>query len=106
MTSPSSAVEKLRQLLASTLRISVSDGRIFLGSFIGTDQLMNILLTDTEEFRTTTTDAAEDDENQTNTAGRFIGQVLVPWKIIRKIEVQESGQSARTRAAYGPMDYT
>ncbi|KIK66069.1 hypothetical protein GYMLUDRAFT_38544 [Collybiopsis luxurians FD-317 M1] len=119
-SSPSSPIEKLRGLLSSTLRITVSDGRIFLGSFIGTDQPMNILLTDTEEYRIEPVpgdgnqiqkEQGEEEERGTElgiTNGRFVGQVLIPWKIIRKIEVQESQpQKARTMPSYehGSMGY-
>ncbi|KAF5382856.1 hypothetical protein D9757_007298 [Collybiopsis confluens] len=124
MTSSSpqpSSITKLRELLSSTLRITVNDGRIFLGCFIGTDQPMNILLTDTEEFRieplVKERDGLgleeEEDPNidaETTTAGRFVGQVLIPWKIIRKIEVQEPmapAQRIRTTPSFdhSPMEY-
>ncbi|KAJ4477855.1 hypothetical protein C8J55DRAFT_90138 [Lentinula edodes] len=92
-----SPIDELRQLLTSTLRITVDDGRIFLGSFIGTDQPMNILLADTEEYRIESLEAGQNDREPS--PGRFVGQVLIPWKIIRKIEVQETAQpQPRTRA--------
>ncbi|KAJ4485354.1 hypothetical protein J3R30DRAFT_1346585 [Lentinula aciculospora] len=102
--SHTSATAELRQLLSSTLRITVVDGRIFLGSFIGTDQPMNILLTDTEEYRIESSEAGKNDrEESSSTSGRFVGQILIPWKIIQKIEVQEPVQpqpSARTQSGY------
>ncbi|KAJ3802338.1 hypothetical protein GGU11DRAFT_752932 [Lentinula aff. detonsa] len=94
----SSAITELRQLLNSTIRITVADGRIFLGSFIGTDQPMNILLTDTQEFRLESPTTGDNREDNELCSGRFVGQVLIPWKIVRKIEVQEPAQfPQRTR---------
>ena len=67
----------LKDLLRETLRITVSDGRIFLGTFVGTDSLLNILLINTEEFR------LGPDETRN---GRYVGQVLIPWKLVVKAE--------------------
>jgi small nuclear ribonucleoprotein (snRNP)-like protein len=67
----------LKGLLRETIRITITDGRIFLGTFVGTDSLLNILLINTEEFR------LDPEENRT---GRFVGQVLIPWKLTVKVE--------------------
>ncbi|KAE9397876.1 hypothetical protein BT96DRAFT_50808 [Gymnopus androsaceus JB14] len=104
---PSSSISALRELLSSTLRITVTDGRIFLGTFIGTDQPMNILLTETEEHRL---DGDEGTGEEDLSRGRFVGQVLIPWKIIQKIEVQEpekpaSNMRTRTNYSYNSMEY-
>ena len=45
------AVEALQSLRRETLRILLSDGRILVGTFVGTDKSMNILLVNTDEFR-------------------------------------------------------
>ncbi|KIM81696.1 hypothetical protein PILCRDRAFT_821042 [Piloderma croceum F 1598] len=68
---------RLKALLRETLRITVVDGRIFLGTFVGTDSLLNVLLINTEEFRL----GPEENWN-----GRFVGQVLIPWKLVVKVE--------------------
>jgi len=75
------SILRLKGLLRETLRITVADGRIFLGTFVGTDSLLNILLINTEEFR------LGPDENRN---GRYVGQVLIPWKLVVKAEA--SGQ--------------
>jgi len=59
------------------MRISVTDGRIFIGTFVGTDKALNILLVNTDEYRV---------EPGENPNGRFVGQVLLPWKIVKKVE--------------------
>ena len=71
------SILRLKSLLRETLRITVTDGRIFLGTFVGTDSLLNVLLINTEEFRL----APEENWN-----GRFVGQVLIPWKLVVKVE--------------------
>ncbi|PFH50704.1 hypothetical protein AMATHDRAFT_192638 [Amanita thiersii Skay4041] len=71
-------VRRLRNLLREILRVTVNDGRIFLGTFAGTDQLLNILLINTEEYRI-------QGQNET-ISGRFVGQILIPWALVVKIE--------------------
>ncbi|KAI0031810.1 hypothetical protein K488DRAFT_51205 [Vararia minispora EC-137] len=75
----SSSVELLTSLLRDTLRVLINDNRIFIGTFVGTDKAMNILLVNTDEFR------LGPDENPN---GRFVGQVLIPWEFVQKVEVQ------------------
>ncbi|KAJ7058825.1 hypothetical protein C8F01DRAFT_1147337 [Mycena amicta] len=85
----SSAVSRLHGLLTQTLRITVSDGRVFIGSFAGTDQPLNIVLLNTDEFRIS---PAVDDNNPD---GRYVGQVLIPWKLVLKAEVYSGGRAER-----------
>ncbi|KAI0091906.1 hypothetical protein BDY19DRAFT_871703, partial [Irpex rosettiformis] len=91
-------LEKLRSLLRQTMRISITDGRIFLGTFAGTDRLLNILLINTDEFRLPTLPSSEsgftEDDGLTssisynpNPNGRFVGLVLIPWRLVVKAEV-------------------
>ncbi|KAJ7223195.1 hypothetical protein GGX14DRAFT_351830 [Mycena pura] len=79
------AVVSLRALLCETLRVTVADGRIFIGSFAGTDQPLNILLLNTDEFR------LGPDENPD---GRYVGQVLIPWRLVVKAEVHRADRAA------------
>ncbi|KAF7986127.1 hypothetical protein HWV62_38476 [Athelia sp. TMB] len=71
------AVSRLKGLLRENLRITTSDGRIFVGTFAGTDQPLNVILINTEEFR------LGPGENRN---GRYVGQIVTPWKCIVKIE--------------------
>ncbi|KAF8885245.1 hypothetical protein CPB84DRAFT_1850444 [Gymnopilus junonius] len=80
---PSSALGRLRSLLRELLRISTVDGRIFLGTFAGTDKPLNIILINAEEYRT----GPEADPD-----GRYVGQVMLPWKVITKVEAHIPGQ--------------
>lgn len=69
---------------------------------------MNILLVETEEHRLDENgEQYMEEEEEENTSGRFVGQVLIPWKIIQKIEVQETEKPAsklRTHH-YDSMEY-
>jgi small nuclear ribonucleoprotein (snRNP)-like protein len=76
---------QLLSLLAKTLRVTVLDGRIFIGTFAGTDKPLNIILVNTFEFRL----GPDEDPN-----GRYVGQALIPWKILVKAEVESAAITA------------
>jgi N-alpha-acetyltransferase 38, NatC auxiliary subunit len=69
--------QPFQRFLRQILRVFVADGRVFVGTFVGTDKPLNILLVDTEEYRL---------DGQSVSEGRYVGQILVPWKIIVKVE--------------------
>ncbi|EIM91954.1 uncharacterized protein STEHIDRAFT_45105, partial [Stereum hirsutum FP-91666 SS1] len=79
-SSPSLAA--LQALLRSLLRITTTDHRIFLGTFVGTDKDLNILLVNTDEFRISSTTKPDPAD------GRYVGQVMIPWKMIKRIEAE------------------
>ncbi|TFY71225.1 hypothetical protein EVG20_g1785 [Dentipellis fragilis] len=84
VTQDTDAVLALKSLLRLTLRVFIADGRIFLGTFAGTDKSLNLLLVNTEEFRLGPSD---------NPDGRYVGQVMIPWRLVIKTEVQTPGTS-------------
>ncbi|RDX51516.1 hypothetical protein OH76DRAFT_1346720 [Lentinus brumalis] len=89
-TQPTANVEQLKALLRTTLRISVTDGRVFLGTFAGTDKQLNLLLINTDEYRVGP-DAGPDALD-----GRYVGQVMIPWRLVVRVESRlEGGQQAR-----------
>lgn len=73
------SIHRLKNLLRETIRVTVTDGRIFIGTFAGTDQPLNIVLLNTEEFRRGV-------EEEGVMSGRYIGQVMVPWRLVVKVE--------------------
>ncbi|CAG8740884.1 32679_t:CDS:2, partial [Racocetra persica] len=56
-------------------KITASDGRVFLGTFMCIDKYKNIILSQTEEFRS--------DEK------RFVGLVMIPGKHLVKAEIED-----------------
>jgi small nuclear ribonucleoprotein (snRNP)-like protein len=80
------AIRNLKSILRGTLRVTTNDNRAFVGTFVGTDKSLNILLLNTEEFRLDTGE---------NGAGRYVGQVMIPWRIIQNIELQVGETTAQ-----------
>ena len=78
------SLSAVQGLLNDTLRVTVTDGRIFLGTFVGTDSELNILLLNTDEFRLGPNE---------NPNGRFVGQVMIPWRLVNKVEARLSPQT-------------
>ncbi|KAF8876480.1 hypothetical protein BD779DRAFT_1560311 [Infundibulicybe gibba] len=74
------ALYHLKSFLRRLVRVTVLDGRIFIGSFAGTDKPLNILLINSEEYRL--------DGSNNGGDGRYVGQVLVPWRFVVKVEAQ------------------
>ena len=85
---PTENVERLKALLRKTLRVSVTDGRVFLGTFAGTDKQLNILLINTDEYR------LGPDAGADGLDGRYVGQVMIPWRLVVRVEshAEEDGR--------------
>ena len=81
------ALDSLQSFLQQVLRITTVDSRIFMGIFAGTDKPLNIILINAEEYRILQNPGQKVEVNED---GRYVGQVLLPWKMIAKIEVHES----------------
>ncbi|KAL1741693.1 hypothetical protein HDZ31DRAFT_44882 [Schizophyllum fasciatum] len=98
------AVARARQLTRHTLRVTVADGRVFLGQFAGTDRPLNLLLVNAEEYRVQQ-DGQYEGGGQYD--GRFVGQIMIPWKLIIKVEAQgreEAPASGKQTISRGAMD--
>lgn len=83
-----SALDSLRSFLQKILRITTVDARIFIGTFAGTDKLLNIILINAEEYRIS--QSLGQKVMTVDEDGRCVGQVVLPWKMIAKVEVHES----------------
>lgn len=88
------ALEALRTLLRQTLRITITDGRVFLGTFAGTDRLLNVLLVNTDEFVVPPPDSSK--RIHVNPDGRFVGLVQIPWRLVVRAEVHRA-EKLKTR---------
>lgn len=92
------SVWRLKSLLQQLLRVTILDGRIFLGTFVGTDQQLNILLVNSEEYRIGP-ESVDGDPN-----GRFVGQLMVPWRLIKTVEASTNAGGALRRVVDGYDD--
>lgn len=77
---PSSALDMLRSTLSQYYKITIQDGRYFIGSFACIDRDKNMILTNTEEYRTFRPGEPP--------KARFVGMVMIPWKWVVKAEVE------------------
>jgi small nuclear ribonucleoprotein (snRNP)-like protein len=75
------AVAKARALLGKELRITITDGRIFIGNFACTDKDLNVVLTSSYEFPV----GYQNDHLVEN--GRFVGMLMFPWRHVVRVEV-------------------
>lgn len=72
---PDSAIAKVKDLLAKTLRLSLKDERIVQGQFAAFDKFGNMVLTRVEEYFKDET--------------REMGMLIVPLDYVTKIEVKK-----------------
>jgi small nuclear ribonucleoprotein (snRNP)-like protein len=93
LSSEKTALEKIKGFLNQLLRITTNDGRIFIGTFAGTDKPLNLILLNTEEYRISGPESKPD--------GRFVGQVIFPWKVVVKVEARTGQKAGSQRADNG-----
>ncbi|APA15891.1 hypothetical protein SS1G_09227 [Sclerotinia sclerotiorum 1980 UF-70] len=105
----------LHSLLSKTLLIHTTDNRMFRGSFKCTDSDLNIILSETYEYRippcppsssipqppsstsTSPTSSANPSTSILNITPRWLGLVVVPGKHIVRIELEEFSSQVRGR---------
>jgi N-alpha-acetyltransferase 38, NatC auxiliary subunit len=87
-------LDTLQSFLQQLLRITTIDGRVFLGTFAAVDKPLNIILINAEEYRISQGSGSQ--KTELNEEGRYVGQVLLPWKMIVKVEIYER-HSAREK---------
>ncbi|KAG8903335.1 hypothetical protein FRC00_000145, partial [Tulasnella sp. 408] len=73
---PEQAYEFLESTLRLTYRITIQDGRIFIGNFACIDKQKNMILSNTEEYRAN------------EPKGRYVGLIMIPWRWVVKAEVE------------------
>lgn len=79
-------VETLTSTLNTTYKISIPDGRIFIGTFICIDPQGNIILDRTTEY----VKQKIEEEGEEGKKGREIGMVLIPKKYWMSVEREVS----------------
>jgi N-alpha-acetyltransferase 38, NatC auxiliary subunit len=77
------ALAAFERLLRRNIRLTATDGRVFLGTLVGTDKALNVLLVSAHEFRPGMKPGTPHMEN-----GRYVGQIMVPWRRVVKVEVE------------------
>lgn len=93
------ATNYLTSLLNRTLHIHIDDGRLFVGQLQCTDHERNIILAMTHEYRSPSAVdvqlAAQRHESEGQKGNvkvdmrkRFVGLVVVPGRVIQKVEVE------------------
>lgn len=112
------ASDFLQSLLNKNLRVTTTDGRMFIGGFKCTDSESNVVLKHTYEYRHPTAQRQAEELAAVTAAtatsaptvkmdmtSRYLGLVVVPGKHIVKIEVEEFVSQMRKpkRPASGPV---
>ena len=84
------AIDAVKSLLNRSMRIRTSDGRIFIGTFVCVDKQLNVVLTNTDEYRVTPRADANDNgtTEKVDERGRYVTMVMVPWRLVVKIEAR------------------
>ncbi|KAI0358818.1 hypothetical protein OH77DRAFT_1109654 [Trametes cingulata] len=99
---PTANVERLQAMLKQTLRVAVTDGRVFVGTFAGTDKQLNILLISADEYR------LGPNAGPDGLDGRYVGQVMIPWRLVVRVEKRmgDSSQGQNYRDSDEDSMYT
>eukprot|EP01089_Gocevia_fonbrunei_P022541 TRINITY_DN9150_c0_g1_i2.p1 TRINITY_DN9150_c0_g1~~TRINITY_DN9150_c0_g1_i2.p1 ORF type:complete len:204 (+),score=59.13 TRINITY_DN9150_c0_g1_i2:65-676(+) len=86
-------IQKLRDLVSKTLRLTLTDGRIFIGSLLCVDKQKNFILSDCKEYRRIKT--ANDKEKEEK---RNVGLVAIGGQYIKDVKyayLSEEGKKKR-----------
>ncbi|EJD05348.1 uncharacterized protein FOMMEDRAFT_165802 [Fomitiporia mediterranea MF3/22] len=88
---PRPAVSTLRALLNQTLRVTCSDGRVFVGTFVCVDKQLNLILANTDEY------------SANKPEGRYVTMVMVPWRLVVSVEAHDDPTSVSSFTAFVAM---
>jgi small nuclear ribonucleoprotein B and B' len=77
---------KLLLLIDSRLRVTISDRRVLIGTFLAFDKFMNIVLADCEEFRTST--VVNNSTATEATQRRALGLIILRGENVVSISVE------------------
>ncbi|KAI2602249.1 Sm-like ribonucleoprotein [Hypoxylon sp. NC1633] len=102
------AVAFLKSLLNKNLRISTTDGRLFIGTFKCTDTHSNVVLSLTYEYRQPSQQKLAEAAASSTALGkgtvtadmtsRYLGLIVVPGHHIVKMEVEEFPSQVKNRS--------
>ncbi|KAI8885068.1 Sm-like ribonucleoprotein [Backusella circina FSU 941] len=74
-------IKRLTSYLFINLRIKITDGRVFIGTFVCVDKEKNIILAQAEEFRG-------------GNEKRLVGLVMIPGNHLVKVETEDMDVSS------------
>lgn len=77
------AIDAVKALINEPMRIRTSDNRLFVGTFVCMDKQLNIVLTNTDEYR-----VIPGSTEKVNERGRYVTMVMVPWRLVVKVEAR------------------
>ncbi|KAF8608874.1 hypothetical protein BDV93DRAFT_211813 [Ceratobasidium sp. AG-I] len=95
---PSDKVRELQSLLSKTLRVSIEDGRSFIGTFACIDREKNLVLSSTEEYPAPSLHSTD--------GPRFIGLIMVPWRWVVQVELEMEMDLGGDQHLGYEIDYT
>ncbi|KAI1282833.1 hypothetical protein F5Y07DRAFT_394796 [Xylaria sp. FL0933] len=110
------AEEYLKSLLNKTLRIYVTDGRMFIGTFKCTDTDRNVVISLTYEYRQPSQQKLAEAASAAGATGdgsatvkadmtsRYLGLVVIPGEHIVKMEVEEFTSQVKSRSIWERRD--
>ncbi|KAF8321657.1 hypothetical protein DL93DRAFT_2051684, partial [Clavulina sp. PMI_390] len=80
-------LEALKSTLGEYYRISIQDGRVFIGAFTCMDKAKNIILTHAEEFYLESPGVYSSGQS----IRRYVGMIMIPWRYVITAEVEMIG---------------
>lgn len=90
---------KMQQWLNYRIRVTVGDGRMFVGTFMAFDKYMNLVVSDCEEFRKIKPKGSDDERE----VKRLLGFVVVRGENIISMTAEAPPPTERKKAGEGPQ---
>ncbi|KJE89411.1 hypothetical protein CAOG_00885 [Capsaspora owczarzaki ATCC 30864] len=100
----SAATLQLQPYLGKFMRLTMSDGRIVTGRFVGTDRELNLVMSEGEETQQLRVGGG--DQEFTRPIYRKVGLVIAPGNHVTKIEMEQFSDTENSEQSEQPSDET